>query len=79
MKDREEWSENTAPFEKADYGQAISDGYLDLIAVWSTNRTIIKISLLTLNNRPSLQIRYNAKSLDELENKEALKTALPKL
>jgi hypothetical protein len=77
--DKEEWSENTVPFEKVDYGQAISDGYLDLITVWSTNSTIIKVSLLTLNNRPSLQIRYNAKSPGELENKEALKTALPKL
>lgn len=77
--EKEEWSENTTPFEKEDYGQAITDGYLDLITVWSTDRTLIKISLLTLEKHPSLQIRYSAKTLDELENKEELQNALPKL
>lgn len=77
--DEEEWSSNTVPFDKDDWGQAISDGYLDLIAYWSTDRTLIKISLVTLNNHPSLQIRYTAKTLDELVNKEELLKALPKL
>jgi hypothetical protein len=77
--DAEEWSSNTTPFVKENYGQAICDGYLDLITVWSTDNSIIKVVLLTLNNRPSLQIHHTAKKLNELENKEELKTALPKL
>ena len=32
--DKEEWSSNTVPFEKEDYGQPISDGFLDLITIW---------------------------------------------
>jgi hypothetical protein len=77
--DEEEWSANTTPFAKENYGQAICDGYLDLIAVWSTESSIIKIVLLTLNDHPSLQIHYTTKSLDELENMEDLKKALPML
>lgn len=79
ISDEEEWSSNTTPFTKENYGQAISDGYLDLIAVWSTDNSIIKIVLLTLNNHPSLQIHHTAETLSEFENKEALKTSLPKL
>ncbi len=77
--DNEEWSSNTVPFDKENYGQAISDGYLDLIAVWSTRTSIIKVALLTLQNSPSLQIHYTAISVGDLENKDLAKIALPKL
>lgn len=79
ISDEEEWSSNTFPFIKENYGQAICDGYLNLITVWSTDNSIIKVVLLTLNNRPSLQIHHTAKLLNEFENKEALKASLPKL
>ncbi len=77
--ENEEWSSNTTPADKENYGQAITDGNLSLNSVWMNDRTIIKITLVTFNQHPSLQIHYTAKSLDELENKEELKSALPKL
>jgi hypothetical protein len=76
---KEEWSANTTPNEKENYGQAISDGNLSLYSVWTTGRSEIKIILNTKNNVPLLQIHYTCKSLDELENKEELKKALLKL
>jgi hypothetical protein len=76
---REEWRGNITPYEKENYGQAISDGELTLYSVWRTPRSEIKISLFTRNNVPFLEIYYTAKSLDELENKEELQKALPKL
>jgi len=76
---REDWRGNITPYEKENYGQAISDGELTLYSVWKTPRSEIKIILLTRNNIPFLEIYYTAKSLDELENKEALQKALPKL
>jgi len=77
--DREDWRGNITPYEKENYGQAISDGELTLYSVWKTPRSEIKIILLTRNNIPFLEIYYTAKSLDELENKEELQKALPKL
>lgn len=76
---KEEWSANTTPNEKENYGQAISDGNLTLYSVWTTERSEIKIILMMKNNLPYLQIHYTTKSLDELENKEELKKALLKL
>lgn len=79
LSDAEEWSSSTAPFIRDNYGQAICDGYLDLIAAWITDDSIINIVLLTLNSRPSLQIHYTAKTLNEFENKEVLDTSITKL
>ena len=76
---KEEWSSNTTPSDKENYGQAVVDGNLTLYSVWTTTRSLIKIILTTSNNRPYLQIHYTAKSLDELENKEEFLKALPKL
>ncbi len=76
---REVWSTNTPQNEKENYGQAVADGHLTLYSVWNTARSEIKIILLTKNSVPYLQIHYTARSLDELENKEALKEALLKL
>jgi hypothetical protein len=76
---KEEWSANTLPNDKENYGQAISDGNLTLYSVFTTERSSIKIILMTYNKVPYLQIHYTAKSLDELENKEELKKALLKL
>ena len=76
---KEEWSSNTTPSDKENYGQAVVDGNLTLYSVWTTTRSLIKIILTTSNNRPYLQIHYTAKSLDELENKEEFIKALKKL
>jgi hypothetical protein len=76
---KEEWSANTTPNDKENYGQAISDGNLTLYSLWTTERTAIKIILITNNNVPYLQIHYTARSLDELENKDELNKALLKL
>ena len=76
---KEEWSSNTTPNDKQNYGQAIADGHLSLYSVWETKRSLIKIILSSSNNRPFLQIHYTTKSLDELENKVELRKALQKL
>ncbi len=76
---KEEWSSNTTPNDKQNYGQAIADGHLSLYSVWETKRSLIKIILSSSNNRPFLQIHYTTKSLDELENKVELRKALLKL
>lgn len=80
VSDKENWANKTSVAEKHNYGQAVADGNLSLSAVWNTGRSVIKIVLLTTNDkRISLQIHYTAQSLDELENKEELKEALKKL
>ena len=78
--EKETWSANTTATEKHNYGQAVADGNLALNAVWNTDRSVIKIVLVTSNDKhPGLQIHYTTRSLDELENKEDLKAALKKL
>jgi hypothetical protein len=61
------------------YGQSVADGNLQLNAIWNTERTTIKITLISVGNQPDLQIHYTARSLDELENKADLKEAAKKL
>ena len=78
-KETEEWSSNSSPTEKENWGQAVSDGLLDLNTLWETDRTVVKISLVTINNHPSLQIFYKVKSTDSLEDKNELQKALPEL
>jgi hypothetical protein len=75
----EVWGSNVVRSDKGNYGQAVSDGELTLISTWSTDRTVIKITLISINKVPSLQIYYTASSLNELENKDDLKRALQKL
>jgi hypothetical protein len=77
--EKEGWSYNTPVAEKHTDGQAVADGNLTLNTVWDTDRSIIKIALLTIDKHPSLQIHYTTRSLDELENKEELEKALKKL
>jgi hypothetical protein len=80
LTDKESWLNKITAAEKHNYGQAVADGNLSLNAIWNTDRSVIKIVLLTTNDkRPSLQIHYTTRSLDELENKEDLKEALKKL
>ncbi len=76
---KEEWSSNTTPSDKNNYGQAIADGNLTIYSLWTTDRSVIKITIIKYDNHPSLQIHYSAKTLDELENKEELNKALLKL
>lgn len=78
-KDKETWNINTPLDEKKDRGQGIADGILNLYSVWNTDRSIIKMTLISIENYPSLQIHYTTKSLDEFENEEDLKSILNKL
>jgi hypothetical protein len=75
----ETWSDNKPVSEKQNYGQAVADGKLSMSTIWNTDRTYIKIILVTNNQHPGLQIHYTTRSLDELENREELKAALKKL
>ncbi len=77
--DLQTWNHNTPPTEKHNYGQAVADGDLALNAVWETANSTIKIKLISMDKRPSLQIVYTTRTLDEMENKENLKKALDKL
>jgi hypothetical protein len=77
--DNQIWNHNTPPMEKHNYGQAIADGDLALNSVWETANSNIKIKLVSLDKHPSLQIIYTTRTLDEMENKDALKKALDKL
>lgn len=65
--------------EKQNYGQAVAEGKLSMSTIWNTDRSYIKITLVTNDRQPSLQIQYTTSSLDELEDKEELKAALQKL
>jgi hypothetical protein len=75
----EDWKANTTPNDRENYGQAVHDEYLTLFTSWVNERSNIKIILTSMENHPSLQIHYTAKSLDELEIKEELLKALSKL
>jgi hypothetical protein len=80
VSEKENWRSDRRVAEKHNYGQAIADGNLTLNTVWNTDRSLIKIVLVNTNDkRPSLQIHYTTRSLDELENKEELRDALKKL
>ena len=70
---------NASSMEKHSYGQAISDGYLTLDAIWHVNGSLVKIALISTDKRPSLQIHYTSDSLNSLENEVALKQVLKKL
>jgi hypothetical protein len=76
---KEEWSANNTPTDNENYGQAVADGDLSLYSIWTSDRSIIKITLNNTNHGPSLQIHYTDKTLDEMENKEQLKNAMLKL
>lgn len=77
--EKKAWQNNTPSTEKPNYGQAIADGNLSMNTVWDAGNTTVKIILVSFDKHPSLQIHYTTKSLDELENKQALKEALDKL
>lgn len=77
--EKENWNNHTPVDDKLNYGQAVADGNLTMTTLWNTGRSVVKIALVSLDKHPSLQIHYTASSLDELENKEELKSALNKL
>ncbi len=77
--EKENWLIKTKNKDKNSYGQTIADGNLTLNSVWQTGNTTIKIKLEGTDKTPSLQIAYTTNTLNELENKEAMKTALSKL
>lgn len=77
--EKESWGGNLPNPDKERYGQSVADGKLTLNADWDTDRSLIKIDLITSERRPSLRIHYTTKTLNELENKEQLEQALSKL
>ena len=78
-KQKERWNSSDVTNDKANPGQAVLDGDLSLYTVWITDRTVIKSTLINEDGKPSMQIHYTTRSLDELENKEELRSALEKL
>jgi hypothetical protein len=77
--EKETWSSNVPIHDIANLGQAVLDGDVNLYTVWNTERSVIKITLISIDGRPSMQIHYTTRTLDELENKEDLRAALSKL
>ncbi|HQG38460.1 MAG TPA: hypothetical protein PLK15_04965 [Chitinophagales bacterium] len=75
------WKNNTTTStDKQAYGQAVADGNLTLNTRWNTPRSSVMIILFTTpEKQPVLQIYYTARSLEELQNKATLKTAIQKL
>ena len=78
-KHKERWASNDTAHDNTSPGQAILDGELTFYTVWTTDRTVIKSTLINEQGQPSMQIHYTTRSLDELENKEVLRSALEKL
>ncbi len=77
---KETWNSSDPTYDKTNKKQGIADKNLNLYSVWNTNRSDIKITLISIGNtNPSLQIHYTTKSLDDLENQIDLKEALKKL
>jgi hypothetical protein len=78
--EKETWNTSDSLYDKSNKKQAIADKNLNLYAVWNTERTTIKITLISIGNEvPSMQIHYTAAALDELKNQIDLKDALNKL
>ena len=79
-KEKETWNTTDPLFDKTNKKQAIADKNLNLYAVWNTERTTIKITLISIGYEiPSMQIHYTSKLLDELPDPIELKEALDKL
>lgn len=78
--EKETWNSSDPSYDKTNKKQGIADRNLNLYSFWNTNRSNIKITLISIGNDfPSLQIHYTTKSLDELENQTDLQEALKKL
>ena len=77
--EKEKWNTNSTSLEDTNYTKAETENNDTQSAVWNTDRSVIKIILVTIDKMPNLQIHYTTRSLNELENKEELKAALKKL
>ena len=78
--EKETWNTVDPLYDKANKRQAISDKNLNLYAVWDTERTTIKITLISIGNEiPSMQIHYTASVLNDFKSQIDLKEALDKL
>lgn len=78
--EKETWNTTDPLYDKANKKQSIADKNLNLYAVWDTESTAIKITLISIGNEaPSMQIHYTATALDTLKNQIDLKDALNKL
>ena len=78
--EKETWGAIDPTFDKTNKKQGIADKTLNLYAIWNTERTVIKITLISMGTDiPSMQIHYTTATLDALENPIDLKDALSKL
>lgn len=73
------WTAVVPESERNNPAQAIADGNLKLISSWATERSNIQIVLSGNSRGPILHIHYTCKSLDELQDKTMIQTALKKL
>ena len=56
--EKENWNNNSIIEEKNNYGQAVAE---NILTVWNTNRSVLKIVLVTTNEKyPGLQIYYTS-------------------
>lgn len=78
-KQKERWISDDTANDKANPGQAVSDGDLSFYNVWMTDRVVIKSTLSNEVGKPSMQIHYTTRSLDVMENEEELRSALKML
>jgi hypothetical protein len=78
-KQKERWISNDTANDKANPGQAVSDGDLSFYSVWMTDRVVIKSTLSNEVGKPSMQIHYTTRSLDVMENEEELRSAIKML
>ncbi len=78
--EKETWNTVDKSYDKTNKKLAIADKNLNLYAVWNTERTTIKITLISIGNTiPSIQIHYTSNSIEDQDNPEDLKDALNKL
>ncbi|MEI7509254.1 MAG: hypothetical protein WCJ62_07285 [Flavobacterium sp.] len=81
IEEKEDWIDknNSSDTNKENYGEFIAQGKLNITTYWTTPTTNIKITLITKDKKPSIQIHYTTKNLSELENKIELEKIISKL
>ncbi len=78
--EKETWIASDSGFDKNNRKQGIADRNLNLYAVWDTERTRIKITLISIGNDiPSMQIHYTSNALNQMHDLNELKAAMNKL
>ena len=77
--EKEKWNTDNTSLNQNSNEKSEAENNYSQSTIWNTDRSVIKIMLVTIDKNPNLQIHYTTRSLNELENKEELKEALEKL